>query len=148
MEAVQVEQQETGTSAAAYAMSDLDRPAVLVVDDDTDVRKLVGLVLKDHAVVLEASNAEEAIRKLDIATVPGSAIQRIRAVLVDIMMPGMDGIALCRRIRREFNIPVIMLTARSSPADVEAAVRNGASDYIVKPFDYRLLVDKVSKHLG
>jgi len=141
-------QEAAGGASSAELIPARDRPMVLIVDDDPDVRRLVSLVLHNQYMVLEADNAEAAIRLLDRSTMAGSLGNPIRAVLVDIMMPGIDGLALCRRIKKEFGIPVIMITARASYTDVTTAVQNGADDYLVKPFDHRLLVDRVTKHVS
>ena len=94
---------------------------------------------------MEANNADEAIRVLDRSAF-GPAGSRIKVVLLDIMMPGMDGITLCRRIKKEFGVPVIMCTARVTKGDVQAALRNGADDYLAKPFDHQTLITRVAKY--
>jgi len=123
-----------------------ERPAVLIVDDDPELRRLVSFLLRDRYVVLEAGSANEAIQVLDQTMMYGSPKARVAVVLVDIMMPGMDGITLCRRIKKEFGIPVIMCTARVTRGDVQEAMRNGADDYLAKPFDHHTLVNRVAKY--
>ncbi|MCC7354170.1 MAG: response regulator [Anaerolineae bacterium] len=124
-----------------------DRSVVLVVDDDPDTRKLVSLMLAGQYAVLEAEDGEQCLRSLARSAHFGPAEGGISLVLLDIMMPGTDGLTLCRRIVKEFGVIVIMMTARSMRADVETAIRNGARDYMVKPFTKTTLLAKVSKHL-
>lgn len=123
------------------------RPAVLIVDDDPDTRRLVSLILGSRCMTMEAEDGEAALKALERSYVFGQPEGGIRLVLLDVMMPGIDGFTLCREIVREYGVKVVMLTARSNRADVETAVRNGACDYIVKPFSKETLIAKVAKHL-
>ena len=132
------------SSEPAFAGS---RPAVLIVDDDPDTRRLVSLILGSRFTTLEAENGEKALKALERSYIFGQPEGGIRLVLLDVMMPGTDGITLCREIVREYGVKVVMLTARNTRLDVEAAIRNGACDYIVKPFSKDTLVAKVSRHL-
>ncbi|NOZ28594.1 MAG: response regulator [Chloroflexi bacterium] len=137
----QVHSHERGNGTASAEM----RPAILIVDDDPELRRLISLILGDRYQVLEANNADEAIRVLDRSAF-GPAGSQIKVVLLDIMMPGMDGITLCRRIKKEFGVPVIMCTARVTKGDVQAALRNGADDYLAKPFDHQTLITRVARY--
>ena len=110
---------------------------VLVVDDEPNIREVVGLYLRreGHAVV-SASGGEEALRVY--------RRQRPDLVVLDLILPGSDGIEVCRRMREERRVPVIMLTARGEEADRALGLEAGADDYVVKPFRPRELMARVS----
>ena len=112
-------------------------PNVLVVDDDADIRMLVSMYL-----TIEGFHAEEA----GDATEALNAIRRRRPdmVLLDVMMPGRDGLDLLAELRRAGDIPVIMVTARGEEADRVMGLRLGADDYIVKPFSPAELVARIT----
>jgi DNA-binding response OmpR family regulator len=130
----------------AAALSD-QRPTVLLVDDDALFRRLAILQLGRHYRMLEAANAAEAMAQLDHAQIAGIPECTIRAVLLDIMMPGIDGLSLLHRIKGEFNVPVIMCTARTNTSDIQQAIRNGADDYVAKPFNAGVLLEKLNRVL-
>ncbi len=110
---------------------------ILVVDDESRMRKLVKdfLVKKDY-IVVEASNGEEA---LDIFYEQ----KDISLILLDVMMPKVDGWQVCREIRRESKIPIIMLTAKSEEQDELLGFELGVDEYITKPFNPKILVARV-----
>ena len=112
-------------------------PNVLVVDDDADVRMLLTMYLALDG--FHAEEAEDAGTALD-------AIRRHRPdmVLLDVMMPGRDGLDLLAELRRAGDIPVIMVTARGEEADRVMGLRLGADDYIVKPFSPAELVARIT----
>ncbi len=112
-------------------------PNVLVVDDDADVRMLLTMYLALDG--FHAQEAEDASSALD-------AIRRHRPdmVLLDVMMPGRDGLDLLAELRRAGDIPVIMVTARGEEADRVMGLRLGADDYIVKPFSPAELVARIT----
>lgn len=148
MDAADVQKSQEGAWPSPTPDAEADqRPIVLVVDDDPDTRKLVSLMLADQCKVLVSENAEQALRHLERSVAFGHSASSIHAVLLDVMMPGMDGFTLCRRIVKEYGVTVMMMTARNTRADVETAIRNGARDYIVKPFDKATLLAKLSRHL-
>ena len=112
---------------------------VLVVDDDPDVRRLVEMKLKvvgvDTAVAVDG---QDALEKIDA--------DAFDLVILDIMMPQLDGIETCRQLRQRSaygTVPVLMLTARAQIADIERGFAAGATDYMVKPFSPRELSDRV-----
>ena len=115
-------------------MSDLK---VLVVDDEARMRKIVKdfLVAKDYKVV-EASNGEEAI---DIVYED----KDIDLVLLDVMMPKMEGWETCREIRKVSQVPIIMLTAKSDETDELLGYNLGIDEYITKPFSPKILVARI-----
>ena len=100
---------------------------ILLVDDDERIRASMRLVLEDEGYAVEdAASAEEALaafgrRPADI-------------VLIDIMLPGVDGFECCRSLRRISDVPIIMVTARTDTYDVVAGLEAGADDYVTKPF--------------
>ena len=100
--------------------------SILIVEDDERIRQSLQLVLEDEGhVVALAESAEvalEAFRRRPPAV-----------VLVDLMLPGMDGFELCRRLRSGSDVPILILTARSDSHDVVAGLEAGADDYVVKP---------------
>ena len=115
----------------------MEKCKILVVDDESRMRKLVRdfLVKKDFE-VLEAGNGEEA---LDIFY----ATKDIALLILDVMMPKMDGWEVCREIRKNSKVPIIMLTARSDERDELLGFDLGVDEYISKPFSPKILVARV-----
>jgi two-component system, OmpR family, response regulator len=113
------------------------KPHVLIVEDARDIREPLGRYLREHG--YRATTAADALaaRKL----MKGSAID---LVVLDIMMPGEDGLSLCRSIRETSQIPVILLTARGEEVDRIIGLEMGADDYIPKPFSPRELIARIS----
>lgn len=111
---------------------------ILVVDDEIRMRKLIKdfLVRSDYE-VLEASDGEEA---LDIF----AAISNIELIILDVMMPKINGYEVLRTIRETSNVPVIMLTAKSEEIDELKGFEYGADEYVTKPFSPKVLVARVS----
>lgn len=112
------------------------RPRVLVVEDETAIVEAVkyALDLEGFQVTSTSSGREglEAARRLNPAL-----------VLLDVMLPGMSGLDVCRQLRRESDVPIIMLTAKEGEADKVAGLELGADDYMTKPFSMRELVARV-----
>lgn len=109
---------------------------VLIVDDDENIVELIRLYMeKDGFTAVTASNGEEALEKFKSQT-PS-------IVILDVMMPGMDGWQVCREIRRVSNIPIIMLTAKGETFDKVLGLELGADDYMVKPFETKELIARV-----
>ena len=115
----------------------MERLKILVVDDETRMRKLVRdfLVRKQYQVV-EAADGEEAI---DLFVENND----IDLVILDVMMPKMDGWEVCREIRKISKVPIIMLTAKSEESDELLGFELGVDEYITKPFSPRILVARV-----
>lgn len=112
------------------------KTSVLVVDDDVNICELIRLYLeKEGFEVLAVHNGKSA---LDVFVDSAPNI-----VILDIMLPGMDGWQVCREIRKISNIPIIMLTAKGETFDKVLGLELGADDYIVKPFDPKELVARV-----
>jgi len=121
----------------------LRRPSpatVLVVDDDARIRELVGLYLaRDGHRTLEAADGPAA---LELAR-----SRHCDLVLLDVMLPGIDGLEVCRQLREGSDVPIVLLTARSGDADKVVGLDVGADDYVVKPFSPRELMARVRAQL-
>ena len=110
---------------------------VLLVDDDPIVREVVARYLtRDGHRPLECADGPSALTIL--------ATQEVDLVVLDLMLPGMDGLTVCAEIRRTSAVPVILLTARGAEADRIAGLQRGADDYVVKPFSPRELALRVA----
>ena len=109
---------------------------ILLVDDDPNIRQLVNLYLqKEGFEVMMADRGDEAL-KMFKASPPN-------LILLDIMLPGMDGWQVCREVRKISNIPIIMLTAEDETFDKVLGLELGADDYVAKPFDMKELVARI-----
>jgi two-component system, OmpR family, alkaline phosphatase synthesis response regulator PhoP len=109
---------------------------ILVVDDERHIVQLVRLYLQNEGYTVEAAySGEEAIEK--------ARKVRPALVLLDLMMPGIDGWEVCRQLRRESDVPIIILTARGDDVDKIVGLELGADDYVAKPFNPRELVARV-----
>lgn len=109
---------------------------ILVVDDEPNIREVVGLYLeRDGHTVISASNGNEALK----------LYERVRPdlVVLDLMLPGVSGLEVCRRIQAERRVPLIMLTARGEEEDRIIGLGLGADDYVTKPFSPRELAARV-----
>ncbi len=113
----------------------MNRQSILVVDDEARMRELIRLYLQKEFDVAEAADGESALRYL------GAADPSL--VILDVMMPRLDGWATLQRIRESSGVPVIMLTARGDVPDRVQGLKLGADDYMAKPFDGRELVARV-----
>ncbi len=109
---------------------------ILTVEDDERIRTAVSLALQEEGwEVEETSNGEDALASF--------SRQPSDVVLIDIMLPGIDGFEVCRKIRRLGDVPIVMVTARSDSHDVVAGLEAGADDYLRKPFDPKELSARV-----
>ena len=113
---------------------------ILVIDDDTALSEMIGIVLQGEGFnpgyCADGSLALETFRT-----------EKPDLVLLDLMLPGLDGIEVCRLIRAESGVPIIMLTARSDTTDVVKGLESGADDYMVKPFNPKELVARIRTRL-
>ena len=117
---------------------------ILLVEDEENYRVPLAFSLRrDGFDVVQAADGVEAVEAFESAAGPsgGGAID---LVLLDLMLPRLSGIEVCRRIRRASTVPVIMLTARDSEADTVVGLRIGADDYVTKPYSYRELLARVN----
>lgn len=113
---------------------------VLVVDDEPDIREIVRIYLENEGYqVVEATNGQEVLSLLEQQT--------FELAIIDVMMPGMDGIQLCMRIRSKYNLPVLMLSAKNQDIDKVMGLTAGADDYLAKPFNPVELLARVKAQL-
>jgi two-component system response regulator MtrA len=109
---------------------------VLLVEDDDGLRRSIALVLRASGMhVIEAADGDAAVAAFEAET---PAI-----VVLDIMLPGRDGFSVCEVIRRQSDVPIIMVTARDAAADVVRGLELGADDYVVKPFEAAVLLARL-----
>lgn len=113
---------------------------ILVVDDDVALAEMIGIVLEAEGFTV--SSVYDGAEALDEFRAEAPDL-----VLLDLMLPHVDGIEIARRIRRESDVPIVMLTARSDTADVVAGLEAGADDYVPKPFKPKELVARVRARL-
>lgn len=128
------------TNAAADNAQPLgdETPHVLIIDDDDKIRRLLARYLAENGFLANtAENAAEADRVM--------AHMAFDALVVDVMMPGENGIDLTKRIRETSNIPILVLTARGDPEDRVAGLEAGADDYLPKPFEPRELLLRLQR---
>lgn len=109
---------------------------VLIVDDNREIRELVGRVLSLEGFRVSTAADGKAMRKV-------LTDSRIDLILLDLMLPGEDGLSLCRTVRAESSIPIIMLTAKGEEVDRVIGLEMGADDYLPKPFGSRELVARI-----
>ncbi|MBS4198171.1 response regulator transcription factor [Bacillus sp. FJAT-49732] len=111
-------------------------PKILVVDDDSYIRELVSLLLRNEGfIIFEASDGVEAMSIIDS--------EQVDMVILDIMMPNMDGWELCRELRTFYDFPLLMLTAKRETSQKLKGFEMGTDDYLVKPFEPLELVARV-----
>ncbi|HEX3021901.1 MAG TPA: response regulator, partial [Lachnospiraceae bacterium] len=105
-----------------------EKQKILIVDDDTNIAELISLyLLKECFDTLIVNDGEEAIDKFQS--------YQPNLILLDLMLPGIDGYEVCREIRRTSSVPIIMLSAKGEIFDKVLGLELGADDYIIKPFD-------------
>ncbi len=113
---------------------------VLVVDDDRDIVKAISILLEGDG--YEVLKAYDGLQALDILS-----IREVRLVLIDVMMPKLDGLSAVMRIREKQNIPIIVLSAKSEDSDKVLGLSMGADDYVAKPYNPQELKARVKSHL-
>ena len=115
--------------------------SILVVDDDKEIADLVEIYLvNDGYSVLKASDGEECIQMF-------RDHPEIRMIILDIMMPGVDGLEVCRQIRKTSNVPILMLSAKAEDMDKIVGFGSGADDYLTKPFHPLELLARVKSQM-
>ena len=115
-------------------------PKILVVDDDPAINEMLTIVLEAEG--FQTSSVTDG----------AEAVQTFRSfgpdlILLDLMLPGMNGIDICREIRKESAVPIVMLTAKTDTVDVVLGLESGADDYITKPFKPKELVARIRARL-
>lgn len=114
----------------------MEKQKILIIDDDTNISDLVSLYLiKERFDTLCVEDGEEALKSF--------STYNPDLILLDLMLPGMDGYEICREIRKTSNVPIIMLSAKGEIFDKVLGLELGADDYIIKPFDTKELVARV-----
>jgi two-component system OmpR family response regulator len=113
-----------------------DGPHILIVDDHREMRDLVSRALGKEGFRISTAPDGKAMRKV-------LADANIDLILLDLMLPGEDGLSLCRSLRAESNVPIIMLTAKGDEVDRVIGLEMGADDYLPKPFGSRELVARI-----
>jgi len=118
----------------------VNKERILVVDDEKEIRDLIGIYLSNEGYeVFKASNGLEALNLLEK--------QNTDLIILDIMMPIMDGITACVKIREKDNMPIIMLSAKGEDIDKIMGLTTGADDYVTKPFNQLELLARVKSQL-
>ena len=113
---------------------------VLVVDDDREIVKAIGILLAAEG--YEVLKAYDGLQALDILST-----RQVGLVLIDVMMPKLDGLSAVMRIREKQNIPIIVLSAKSEDSDKVLGLSMGADDYVSKPYNPKELAARVKSHL-
>jgi two-component system OmpR family response regulator len=111
-------------------------PHILVVDDDREIRSLLGDFLTQHGYRVSLAADGRQMQRL-------MAGNRFDLVILDVMLPGEDGLSLCRKLTADSGIPIIMLTAMTAPTDRIVGLEMGADDYVAKPFEPRELLARI-----
>ena len=114
------------------------KPTLLIVDDEPGIVDTMRAYFSPHYEVLTALSGQEGVQKAE---------KRPDLILLDVNMPGMDGLTVCQTIREHVACPILFLTARIASADQIAGFQAGADDYIVKPFDLDELAARIAAHL-
>lgn len=115
-------------------------PRILVVDDDVALAEMIGIVLEAEGFAIATCSDGSGALAAFHASNPD-------LILLDLMLPGIDGIEVCRQIRLESDVPIVMLTARTDTSDVVAGLEAGADDYVAKPFKPKELVARIRARL-
>lgn len=113
---------------------------VLVIDDDLALSEMLGIVLRAEG--FQASFCEDGAKAIKIFRE-----KKPDLILLDLMLPGLDGIEVCKLIRNESGVPIVMLTARGDTLDIVHGLESGADDYIVKPFKPKELIARIKARL-
>lgn len=117
-----------------------DNPHILIVDDEQEIRELLSRFLQNHGCRTSQAEDGKAMAKV-------LANHTIDLIVLDLMMPGEDGLVLCRKLRSHSNLPVIMLTAMGEETDRIIGLEMGADDYLAKPFSPRELLARIKSVL-
>ncbi|MCI7551165.1 MAG: MtrAB system response regulator MtrA [Actinomycetaceae bacterium] len=113
---------------------------ILVVDDDPGISEMV-------AILLESEGYQATVVANGLQVMPVVRSENPELILLDVMLPGLDGVSVCRQIREEFDTPIIMMSAKTDSVDVIAGLEAGADDYVTKPFDNSVLIARVKARL-
>ncbi|MGE8001075.1 response regulator transcription factor [Lysinibacillus sp. NPDC093190] len=118
----------------------MTKETILIVDDEKEIRNLIAIYLKNEGYdVLEASDGEEGLSLLKK--------HKVHLIVLDIMMPNVDGIEMCMKVREIAEMPIIMLSAKSQDMDKIVGLTLGADDYVTKPFNPLELIARIKSQL-
>lgn len=118
----------------------MNRETILMVDDEKEILSLMEIYFKNEGfTMLKASNGLEALEKLNT--------HKVDLIILDVMMPVMDGLEACMKIREQNHIPIIMLSAKSQDIDKISGLSLGADEYVTKPFSPLVLLASVKSHI-
>ena len=109
--------------------------SILVVDDNPEIREIIQVLLSGEGYLVEA--AGNGIKALEMLV-----LREYDLIILDIMMPGLDGYQTCRKIREESNAPILFLSARTKDSDKTLGFSSGGDDYLAKPFSYNELINR------
>lgn len=116
------------------------KETILIVDDEKEIRDLIGIYLENEGFkVIKACNGLEALKILEI--------QEVHLIVLDLMMPEMDGMKTCLKIREDRNMPIIMLSAKGEDMDKILGLTTGADDYLTKPFNPLELIARIKSQI-
>ncbi|MCF2705916.1 response regulator transcription factor [Arcanobacterium haemolyticum] len=113
---------------------------ILVVDDDPGISEMI-------AILLESEGYEVTVCANGLNVLPLFRAERPDLVLLDVMLPGLDGVSVCAQLREESDVPIVMMSARTDSVDVIAGLEAGADDYVTKPFENSVLLARVKARL-
>lgn len=113
---------------------------ILVVDDDPGISEMV-------AILLESEGYDVTVCANGLNVLPLFRAERPELVLLDVMLPGLDGVSVCGQLREESDVPIIMMSARTDSVDVISGLEAGADDYVTKPFENSVLIARVKARL-
>jgi DNA-binding response OmpR family regulator len=117
--------------------SKLEGKRIVVIDDEFAHRKLLGLIFSKVGATVQTAEGYTSGMELLENSDPD-------LMLIDVMMPDVDGLTLCHQVRLESNVPIIIISAKKQPEDIVAGLRAGADDYVVKPYDFKVLVERAT----
>lgn len=118
----------------------MEKETILIIDDEKEIRDLIEIYLKNEG--YRVLTAEDGVQGLDLL-----GKQEVHLIILDVMMPRMDGIQACLKIREDQNMPILMLSAKSQDMDKIHGLSTGADDYMTKPFNPLELIARVKSQL-
>ncbi len=117
----------------------MDKQKILIVDDNEEIRNILHILLESEGYsIIEACDGEEALKMVD---------ETIDLIILDIMMPKLSGLDVCKRVRENYQMPILFLTAKSTDSDKSFGLLIGADDYLSKPFSHSELTARVKSML-
>ena len=118
----------------------MENEYILIVDDDSDIRNLIGIYLENEGYkYIKCDNALSALEVVQTT--------KVALILLDVMMPKMDGITACMKLREKTNAPIIFISAKSEDMDIVSGLMSGGDDYVTKPFSPVQLMTRVKAQL-